>query len=284
MNFYKNVIEHKGKLLVRGIKDGKEYQEKVNYKPTFYSITQEQSEYTTLEGQNLKPIQFDSIDASRRFKRDVATSNSPIYGLERYHYQYIGKNFPNDVEWSKDKIKIFTLDIETTCENGFPDVENPQEQLLCITVKNQSNKQILTWGVGDFKTDREDVTYVKCKTESHLIMEFMKFWMKNYPDVITGWNTKFFDLPYLMNRIKMIAGDKVINKMSPWHLVRREEITVMGRPQTVYTLYGTVMLDYFDLYKWFIPTKQESYKLDYIGQVELGEGKDDIHYDTFKDW
>ena len=284
MNFYKNVIEHKGKLLVRGIKDGKEYQEKVNYKPTFYSITQEQSEYKTLEGQNLKPITFDSIDASRKFKRDVATSNSPIYGLERYHYQYIGKNFPNDVEWSKDKIKIFTLDIETTCENGFPDVENPQEQLLCITVKNQSNKQILTWGVGDFKTDREDVTYVKCKTESHLIMEFMKFWMKNYPDVITGWNTKFFDLPYLMNRIKMIAGDKVINKMSPWHLVRREEITVMGRPQTVYTLYGTVMLDYFDLYKWFIPTKQESYKLDYIGQVELGEGKDDSPYDTFKDW
>ena len=284
MNFYKNVIEHKGKLLVRGIKDGKEYQEKVNYKPTFYSITQEQSEYKTLEGQNLKPIQFDSIDASRRFKRDVATSNSPIYGLERYHYQYIGKNFPNDVEWSKDKIKIFTLDIETTCENGFPDVENPQEQLLCITVKNQSNKQILTWGVGDFKTDREDVTYVKCKTESHLIMEFMKFWMKNYPDVITGWNTKFFDLPYLMNRIKMIAGDKVINKMSPWQLTRREEITVMGRPQTVYTLYGTVMLDYFDLYKWFIPTKQESYKLDYIGQVELGEGKDDSPYDTFKDW
>ena len=284
MNFYKNVIEHKGKLLVRGIKDGEEYQEKVNYKPTFYSITQEQSEYKTLEGQNLKPIQFDSIDASRRFKRDVATSNSPIYGLERYHYQYIGKNFPNDVEWSKDKIKIFTLDIETTCENGFPDVENPQEQLLCITVKNQSNKQILTWGVGDFKTDREDVTYVKCKTESHLIMEFMKFWMKNYPDVITGWNTKFFDLPYLMNRIKMIAGDKVINKMSPWHLVRREEITVMGRPQTVYTLYGTVMLDYFDLYKWFIPTRQESYKLDYIGQVELGEGKDDSPYDTFKDW
>ena len=284
MNFYKNVIEHKGKLLVRGIKDGEEYQEKVNYKPTFYSITQEQSEYKTLEGQNLKPITFDSIDASRKFKRDVATSNSPIYGLERYHYQYIGKNFPNDVEWSKDKIKIFTLDIETTCENGFPDVENPQEQLLCITVKNQSNKQILTWGVGDFKTDREDVTYVKCKTESHLIMEFMKFWMKNYPDVITGWNTKFFDLPYLMNRIKMIAGDKVINKMSPWHLVRREEITVMGRPQTVYTLYGTVMLDYFDLYKWFIPTKQESYKLDYIGQVELGEGKDDSPYDTFKDW
>ena len=152
---------------------------------------------------------------------------------------------------------------------------------MCITVKNQSNKQILTWGVGDFKTDREDATYVKCKTESHLITVYVVLHEK-LSDVITGWNTKFFDLPNLMNRIKMIAGDKVINKMSPWHLVRREEITVMGRPQTVYTLYGTVMLDYFDLYTWFIPTKQVSYKLDYIGQVELGRGKDDSPYDTFK--
>ena len=90
----------------------------------------------------------------------------------------------------KDKIKIFTLDIETTCENAFPDVENPQEQLLCITVKNQFNKQILTCAC-DFKTDRKDITYVKCKTESHLIMEFMKFLMKNYPDVIKKANTKF---------------------------------------------------------------------------------------------
>ena len=61
------------------------------------------------------------------------------------------------------------------------------------TVKNQSNKQIITWGTGEFKTDRSDVTYIRCKSEKSLIMEFMKFWIKNYPDVITGWNTKFFD-------------------------------------------------------------------------------------------
>ena len=44
------------------------------------------------------------------------------------------------------------------------------------------------------------------------------------------------------------------------------------------------MLDYLDLYKWFIPTRQESYKLDFIGELELGRGKDDAGYDTFKDW
>ena len=284
MNFYKSVIEHKGKLLIRGIHEGKDYKDKIDFGPTLYALTQQETEYKNLQGQFLKPITFKSIDAARRFRRDVVTQNSPIYGLERYHYQYIGKEYPEDIKWDKDQIKIFTLDIETTCENGFPDVENPIEELLCITVKNQSNKQIITWGTGEYKTDRSDVTYVQCKNENQLLFEFMKFWIKNYPDVITGWNTKFFDLPYLMNRIKMIAGDKVANKMSPWGLIKSEEIVVRGRPQTAYTVYGITNLDYLDLYKWFIPQRQESYKLDFIGELELGRGKDDMPYDTFKDW
>ena len=284
MNFYKSVIEHKGKLLIRGIHEGKDYKDKIDFGPTLYALTQQETEYKNLQGQFLKPITFKSIDAARRFRRDVVTQNSPIYGLERYHYQYIGKEYPEDIKWDKDQIKIFTLDIETTCENGFPDVENPIEELLCISVKNHSNKQIITWGTGEYKTDRSDVTYVQCKNENQLLFEFMKFWIKNYPDVITGWNTKFFDLPYLMNRIKMIAGDKVANKMSPWSLIKSEEIVVRGRPQTVYTVYGITNLDYLDLYKWFIPQRQESYKLDFIGELELGRGKDDMPYDTFKDW
>ena len=284
MNFYKNVIEHRGKLLVRGIHEGKEYKEKLDFGPTLYALTQEHSQYKTLQGQYLKPIEFTSIDAARKFRKEVATANSPIYGLERYHYQYIGQEHPEEIKWDKDLIKIFTLDIETTCENGFPDVENPIEEIICLTVKNQSNKQILTWGVGDYHTDRTDVTYVKCKHEKELMFEFMKFWIKNHPDVITGWNTKFFDLPYLMNRIKLIAGDKVANRMSPWNLAHREEITVRGRTQTVYNLYGVAMLDYLDLYKWFIPQRQESYKLDFIGELELNKPKNENPYDTFKEF
>jgi len=284
MNFYKSVIEHRGKLLVRGVLGEKEFKEKLDFEPTLFALTQEQSDWKTLKGQSLKPIQFTSIDAARRFRKEVATENSPIYGLERYHYQYIGQNYPGQIQWSKDLIKIYTLDIETTCENGFPDVENPIEEIICITVKNQSNKQIITWGVGKFHTDRTDVTYVECESEKQLIFEFMKFWIKNHPDVITGWNTKFFDLPYLMNRIKLVADEKIANRMSPWNIARRDEIAVRGRIQTVYTLLGTVMLDYLDLYKWFIPTRQESYKLDHIGEVELGQNKNENPYDTFKDF
>ena len=284
MNFYKNVIEHRGKLLVRGIHEGKEYKNKIDFSPTLYAISQEDSKFKTLKGQTLKPIQFPSISKAREFKRSYNTDNSPLYGMDRYQYQYIANEYPEDIQFDKDAIKIFTVDIECSAENGFPDVENPTEELLAITVKNQSNKQIITWGTGEFKTDRSDVTYIRCKSEKSLIMEFMKFWIKNYPDVITGWNTKFFDIPYLFNRIRNLVDEKVLKRFSPWNLVERETIVVRGRPQTYYAIFGISMLDYLDLYQKFIPTKQESYKLDYIGKVELGLPKDDNPYDTFREW
>ena len=256
----------------------------MDFSPTLYAISQEDSKFKTLQGQTLKPIQFPSISKAREFKRSYNTGNSPLYGMDRYQYQYIANEYPDDMIFDKDQIKIFTLDIECTAENGFPDIDNPTEELLAITVKNQSNKQIITWGIGEFKTDRSDVTYIRCKNEKSLIMEFMKFWIKNYPDVITGWNTKFFDIPYLFNRIRNLVDEKVLKRFSPWNLVERETIVVRGRPQTHYNIFGISMLDYLDLYQKFIPTKQESYKLDYIGKVELGLPKDDNPYDTFREW
>ena len=284
MNFYKNVIEYRGKLLIRGIHEGKEYKNKIDFQPTLYGISQDKTEFKTLKGQHLKPITFGSISKAREFKKSYNTDNSPLYGMDRYQYQYIANEYPEDMHFDKDQIKIFTVDIECSAENGFPDIENPTEELLAITVKNQSNKQIITWGTGEFKTDRSDITYIRCKSEKSLIMEFMKFWIKNYPDVITGWNTKFFDIPYLFNRIRNLVDEKVLKRFSPWNLVERETIVVRGRPQTHYNIFGISMLDYLDLYQKFIPTKQESYKLDYIGKVELGKGKDEMPYDTFREW
>ena len=284
MNFYKNVFEYKGKLLVRGIRNGEEYQEKVNFSPTLFTITNEKSKHKTLTGLNLRPIEFDSIPRAREFKKQYDTDSSPLYGMERYQYQYIANEYRDEIEYSKEFIKIYTIDIETSCEEGFPDVENPIEEILCLTVKNQTNKQIITWGTGDFKTDREDVFYKKCNSEKELIDEFIQFWTKSYPDIITGWNCKFFDIPYLMARITYLGGESEIRKFSPWGLVERKQITVRSRPKTIFVLHGINTLDYIDLYQKFIPTKQESYKLDYIGKVELGKGKDEMPYETFREW
>ena len=284
MNFYKNCVEYKGKLFVRGIHEGQEFQEKIDFQPTFFTLTNKESKHRNLQGQYLQPTQFDSIVKAREFRKSYDNSNSPIYGMERFAYQYIANEYPEELDWHKDKIKIFTIDIETSCEEGFPDVDNPVEELLCLTVKNQTNKQIITWGTGDFKTDREDITYVRCNSEKELIKEFMSFWMKNYPDIITGWNCKFFDIPYLLGRISRLTDNKVIRKLSPWGLVEQKEVVVRGRPKTIFSIMGVAMLDYIDLYQKFIPVSQESYKLDYIGKVELGIGKDEMPYETFREW
>ena len=212
MNFYKSVIEHNGKLLVRGIHEGQEFKEKIDYNPTLYAISQQDTEFKTLSGQCLKAIKFGNIKKAREFKRSYNTENAPIFGMDRYQYQYISDNYPEEIQFSKDHIKIFTLDIECSAENSFRCTKSIEE-LLCITVKNQSNKQIITWGTGDFKTDRSDVTYIRCKSEKVLIMGY-EVLDEKLSDVITGWNTKFFDLPYLCNRIKLLTDEKVVRRLS----------------------------------------------------------------------
>ena len=110
-SFYKDVIEYKGNLLVRGIHEGEEFKEKVNFRPTLYAITQNKTNHKTLQGQYLKPITFDSIYKCRDFKRNYTNSSAPLYGNDRFHFQYIAKNYPSDIQFDKNLIKILVCKI-----------------------------------------------------------------------------------------------------------------------------------------------------------------------------
>ena len=284
-SFYTNVIEYKGKLLIRGVNNGQSYLSRINYSPKLYLPTKEQSKFKTLDGTNLKPKQFDSISKAKHFYSEYSTiPEYKIFGMNRYNYQFIGDEYKDEIRWNKDYIKIFTLDIETTCEDGFPDPDTAKETIICITVKNHSNKQILTWGTGDFISKKTNVTYVKCQNEKHMLLEFLKFWCKNHPDIVTGWNVKFFDIPYVMNRMRFIFDNDTINKMSPWNYVNADRIQLGKKNQQYWNILGVSVLDYFDLYKKFTYVRQESYRLNYIAKVELGESKLENPYETFKDF
>jgi len=284
-SFYTNVIEYKGKLLIRGVNNGESYLSRINYSPKLYLPTKEQSKFKALDGTKLKPKQFNSISKAKHFYSEYSTiPEYKIFGMNRYNYQFIGDEYKDEIRWNKDYIKIFTLDIETECESGFPDPDTAKETVICITVKNHSNKQILTWGTGDFISKKTNVTYIKCQNEKHMLLEFLKFWCKNHPDIVTGWNVKFFDIPYLMNRMRMIFDNDTINKMSPWNYVNADRIQLGQKNQQYWNILGVSILDYFDLYKKFTYVRQESYKLNYIAKVELGETKIDNPYETFKDF
>jgi len=283
--FYTNVVEHKGKLLIRGVANGQSYLSRINYSPKLYLPTKEQSQFKTLDDINLKSKRFDSIVKAKNFYNEYnGIPEYKIYGMNRYNYQYIADEYKDDIRWNKDYIKLFTLDIETECENGFPDPDTAKETIICITVKNHSNKQILTWGTGDFISKKANVTYVKCQNEKHLLLEFLKFWCKNHPDIVTGWNVKFFDIPYLMNRMRFIFDNDTINKFSPWNYVNADRVQMGNKNSQFWNILGVSVLDYFDLYKKFTYVRQESYKLNYIAKVELGEQKLDNPYETFKDF
>ena len=285
MNFYTNVIEYKNKLLIRGVADGKPYLSRINYQPTLYTPTKEQSIYQTLDGTFLKPKLFHSIGKAKQFKETYKTMPQfKIYGMDRFPYQYIADEYGQGVEWDKNQIKIFTIDIECEAEQGFPDVDTANETIICITVKNHSNKQLITWGTGEFVTKQTNLTYIKCKDEKHLLLEFLKFWCKNHPDVITGWNVKFFDIPYLMNRMRKIFDNDTINKISPWNIVNAERVQFGNKNVQWWNMLGITVLDFFDLYRKFTYVRRESYRLNYISKIELGEEKVENPYDTFKDF
>jgi len=271
-------------LLVREFKDGKRVKQKIKYAPTLYVPVDKKTEYTTLTGQYVAPYKLDGIYEARAFMEQYDEQPELVYGMERYPFTWIADNYPGIIDWDIKKLNILTLDIEVQCENGFPDPQAADEQMLCITVKNQSNKQILVWGVNPYEVHNSDVQYVECYNEKELLRKFIEFWEYYDPDIITGWNTKFFDIPYLCNRITKILGEDELNRLSPWKVVHAQRTYIANRELQTYDILGVSSLDYIDLYRKYTYTNQESYALNHIAYVELGEAKHENPHETFKDW
>ena len=283
-DFYINVIQHGNQLLVREFDNGKRVNRRVNFNPTLFVSSQKNSKWKTLNGRNVEPVRFKSIRDAKDFLNMHQNTPELVHGLDSYQYVYIGDKYPDYVNWDMDKLLLITLDIEVESENGFPDAQKADEKLLCITVKNHSNKAIIVWGIGPYENDK--VKYIECDNELDLVKKFIHFWNKTQPDVITGWNVQFFDIPYLCNRITRLLGEKEVKKLSPWGIVKEDTVKQgqYGQASQKYNLLGVSILDYLDLYRKFTYVNRESYRLDYIAEVELGEKKDPNPYETFKEW
>jgi len=289
MRFYTNVQMVGDNFLVRGYEDGKHFATREKFYPTLFVDSKRKSKYRTLDGKYVESVEPGTVRDCRDFiKKYNEIENFNIYGNERFIYQYISEKYPEvEVKFDIEQIKLTTIDIEVKSELGFPDVESCAEEILLITLQDYTTKQIRTWGLGAFNNKQENVIYKSFKTEYELLNDFINWWMieDNTPEVITGWNSKLYDIPYLCRRIDRILGEKLKKRMSPWGLVTEEETFIAGRKHISYDIGGVSQLDYLDLYKKFTYKAQESYRLDYIASVELGQKKlDHSEYDTFKDF
>ena len=287
MKFYTNVQLIGNQFLVRGVENGKRYAHRDEFFPTLFVRSKKKTKYKTLNGVPVDAVKPGTVrDCRDFFKKYDEVEGFEIYGNDRYIYQYISEKYPEDeVKFDISQIKLVTLDIEVSSEQGFPDVESCTEEILAITIQDYTTKQIISWGVKPFNNKQKNVTYHCCHTEENLLRAFINHWMQDVPDVITGWNIQLYDIPYICKRINRVLGEKLMKRMSPWGLVSEGEVYINGRKNTTFDIGGVTQLDYLDLYKKFTYKAQESYRLDYIAKVELGQQKlDHSEFDTFKDF
>ena len=287
MPFYTNVVNRGNNILVRGYDEqGRPFRLKNSFNPTLYlKAKRPETNLYSLDGVPLETFNPGDINETRAFLENYKeVSGFDIYGNSNYVSQYIGSKYSQEIVWDVEKIRIFYLDIETKTESGFPNLKTTNEEILLITVYDSHIKKFITWGTRPFSKKLDNVEYRGYPSEQSMLKDFVTYWMQNYPDIITGWNTEFFDIPYLVGRIARELGESFAESLSPWGSIKQRMVKVHTSEEITYTIQGVSHLDYLALYKKFTYSKQESYRLDYICEQELGENKKENPGETFKEF
>jgi DNA polymerase elongation subunit (family B) len=283
--FYTNIQLAGDTILYRGIKHGEPVQFRCNFSPTLYVLSNKEEEFKTLSGKNVTPMTFETAKKAREFIQQYdGVEGFEVHGYERFVYQWIRREFPGEIDYNINQMKIFALDIEVQSENGFPNVDEAAEEMLSITIKDMVTKKYYSWATREF-TPPEGVEAFIFWTENEMLNHFLGWWAQNTPDILTGWNINLYDVPYIARRVNRVLGEKWMKSLSPWGRANEREVYVQGRKNYAYDISGINILDYFDLYRKFTYTNQESYRLDHIAFVELGQRKiDHSEYENFKDF
>jgi len=284
-SFYTNIQLAGDTILYRGYENGNPVQYRESFSPTLYVLSKNKEKFKTLDGKYVSPVKFGAAREAREFiKTYDGVENFEVHGYERFVYQYIREQFPKEVDYDINQMKVYALDIEVQCENGFPNVEEAAEEMLSITIKDMITKKYYSWTTKEFDAP-EGLTLNVSWTEQEMLTNFLKWWAENTPDILTGWNVNLYDMPYIARRINRVLGEKWMKSLSPWNRANEREVYVQGRKNYAYDISGVNILDYLDLYRKFTYSNQESYRLDHIAFVELGQRKvDHSEYENFKDF
>ena len=285
MSFYTSVNRYGNSLLYRGYNDsGVAIAKRIKFEPTLY-VPDRQGKSTAvgLDGAKLAPMKFSKMSEAKEFLdmyKDVP--GFKIYGNTNYIQQFITERYPDEIKFDPSFVNVVNFDIEVASDEGFPRPEEAAYPIISIALKSSKSSIYEVWGLDDYDPEKTEndmrgdlIRYRKCGSEEELLASFLKYWSDSHPDIITGWNIRFFDVPYLVNRIARIGTNEAVKRLSPWGLINERNVTVMNKQQQGYELVGIQQADYIELFKKFgyAYGTQESYKLDHIGNTVLGEKK-----------
>jgi len=282
--FYTSVARYGNSLLYRGYNhEGHRVERKIPFKPTLYMQSKNKnSDWKALDGTPVESMQFDSMREAKEFMEKYSdVTNFKVYGNTNYVHQYITERFPRNIEFNRNLIDVCNIDIEVASDDGFPFPEQAGHPVISIAIKSSRRGYYYVWGLGDYEPDTEKTMYYRCGSEEQMLRKFLNWWSENTPDVITGWNTRLFDIPYLVNRMNKVLSPEDIKRLSPWGMVQYRQLAIKGKKMDAYEITGIQQLDYLDLFQklGYSYGAQESYKLDHIANVVLGERK--MSYEEF---
>ena len=299
---YTSVENIKDKIVVKGYyKDsGKRYKESIQWQPYLFVQNHNnpvnQKDYKTIYGEKVYRIDFDNIWEARNYIRmykDVV--NYRLYGMNNFIYPFIHDSFAHEIEYDIQKVKIGSLDIETNPldenDTGFPNVELATHEItvISIIVRHKGQREVHLFSQRDFDPTESLKSHPNISkfehhqfdNETKMLKAFVKFFRELDLDVMTHWNGKTFDIPYIVNRCVKIFGMEFTANLSPFNKIEEYTGFIMNKEFKSYKIFGIASLDYLDLYKKFVGVDkpQPTYRLDWIGYVELGMRK--LDYSQF---
>lgn len=278
MNFYTSVFYDFDSILYAEKENGITKYRSEKFVPKIYLPSKKKTDFISIHGQPLSEMTFDSYQSYKEFQEKYSdVPNFEIHGDIQSEYQFINQKYGTDISYDYNLIDIMYIDIETTSENGWPSIEDPQEKINVITVSSTRTGKA-TFCLG--KVNIHNSTIYEYDDEEEMLQCFIEYFSTNCPDIVSGWNIRFFDFPYLIRRIKKLLGFKNAKKLSPWNIIKEKYVTRNNKEDIVYDIIGISMLDYYEVYKTFTYINQESYSLNHISYVELGERK--LAYDEYE--
>ena len=277
--FWTNIGLDRNDLLVRGYQDGKAFKSRIPIKPHLYVDDKTgQSDWRTIDGKPVMRKDFKDVKEIMEFRGKYDNTHGfNMYGLQTskswyyIYYDYLQEHFPGQVNYDPKLITVANIDIEVAADEGFPDIDLAQKPITAIAL--QSGKAVAIFGCGDFVSKDSNHIYFKCTDEKDLLKRFVDVWSKMNIDVVTGWNVEGFDIPYLINRMNNLFGKHLAKKLSPWGMLDQSSRLFAMTGKNGWDIIGINVIDYLAAYKKFTYTQQESYSLDNIAHVELGERK-----------
>lgn len=259
----------------------------------FY-ISDTKGRYKGIRGETLTKIQCGSIGEFKKMtrihshKQTFESDIKPINKILEAHYKHLN---PADLH-----IAFFDIETAFDKETGYSSPEDASNPIISIAVHLQWMNQTICLALPPKNMSMEDAKVIADEVgntilyyeESDILDAFLT--LIEDSDVLSGWYSEGYDIPYTINRIIQLLGRHEARRMCLWNKFPKPKTFVRGgREQQTYELTGRIHLDYLALYKKFTYEERHSYALDAISEVEINERKvpydgtlDDLYNKDFK--